>query len=191
MFAAVAKHMIAKYGESVAGRYLSKAPPKLMDDKSFWSQVNELWRNFLIIVAVPDKPGTRRVFKMTFESKVEFRRQAKWYLRFAQSMGWRAWRLELFIGGRGGSHHLEVAAPPGVDIIRIRARPRTAAPDRTKAVPDRTKGARRINLWHTGGVVITPGRSWIRPSRCSSSRHGSRGGAGGGPPMSASPCRRS
>jgi hypothetical protein len=134
LFAAVAEHMIAKYGKSVAGRYLSKAPEKLMDEKSFWSQVNELWRNFLIIVAVPDNPGTRRVFKMTFESKVEFRRQAKWYLRFAQSMGWRPWRLELLIGGRGGSHHLEVAAPPGVDIIRIRARPRTAVPDPAKYV---------------------------------------------------------
>ena len=53
------------------------------------------------------------------------------------------------------------------------------------------KGARRINLWHPGGVVITSGGSRIRPSRCSSSRRGSRGGAGGGPPMSASPCRRS
>jgi len=55
----------------------------------------------------------------------------------------------------------------------------------------RCKGARRINLWHPGGVVITPDRSRIRLSRCSSSRHGSRGGAGGGPPMPASPCRRS
>ena len=53
------------------------------------------------------------------------------------------------------------------------------------------KGARRINPWHPGGVVITSGRSRIRPSRCSSSRRGSRGGAGGGPPIPASACRRS
>ncbi len=59
------------------------------------------------------------------------------------------------------------------------------------AVALRVKGARRINLWHPGGVVIMRGRPLVRPSRCSSSRRGSRGGAGGGPPMPASPCRRS
>ena len=53
------------------------------------------------------------------------------------------------------------------------------------------KGARRINLWHARCVVIMPYRSLVRPSRCSSSRRGSHGGAGGGPPMSACPCRRS
>jgi hypothetical protein len=122
-------------GEDVASDYLDAAPPELADhDQSFWSQVNELWRNFLIIVAVPDEPGTRRVFKMTFESKIDFRRPGNLFKRIRQSMGWDAWQLEMYIGGRGGSHHLEVAAPPGVDIIRIRARPRTTVKDRTKYV---------------------------------------------------------
>jgi hypothetical protein len=128
LFAYMTKLMTVMYGkdsEDVAGRYLSvlKANP------SFWSQVNELWRNFLIIVAVPDKPRTRHVFKMTFESKIAFRQPKSMRLRIAQSMGWREWRLELFIGGRGGSQHLEIAAPPGVEIIRIRARPRAASMD--------------------------------------------------------------
>jgi hypothetical protein len=101
---------------------------ELGQDESFKSQVHELWRNFLIVVAVTDLPGTRRVFKMTFESKIEFRRPNESRNRIMENMGWRPWHLELFIGGRGGSHHLEVAAPPGVDIVRIRARPRTEEP---------------------------------------------------------------
>jgi hypothetical protein len=132
-FKAVSELMI-KRGENAGDGCLSATPAALQNDLSFKSQLNALWRNFLITVAVADTPGTRRVLKMTFESKVEFRRSAKWYLRFAQSMGWRPWRLELFIGGRGGSHHLEVAAPPGVDIIRIRARPRTKDADPTNYV---------------------------------------------------------
>jgi hypothetical protein len=102
----------------------------LEKNPSFWSQLNELWRNFLIIVAVPDKPRTRHVFKMTFESKIEFHQGGSMRQRIAQNMGWRAWRLELFIGGRGGSQHLEITAPPGVEIVRVRARP-LAADDST------------------------------------------------------------
>lgn len=129
LFKVVRDEMITKYGDGVAEDYLCKTPPELQLNESFWSQVNELWRNFLIIVPVKDKPRTRHVFKMTFESQVEFRKPGSWLLRIAQSMGWREWRLELFIGGRGGSHHLEVAAPPGVDLIRIRARPRAKIAD--------------------------------------------------------------
>ena len=95
----------------------------IKDDQSFWSQVNELWHNLPIVVAVADTPGTRRVLKMTFESKVEFRRPDRRWPRLLQSLGWQGRRLELFLGARGGNHHLEVAAPPGVEIIRIRARP--------------------------------------------------------------------
>jgi len=78
-------------------------------------------------VAVPDQPGTRRVFKMTFESKIEFPRSGGKRQRIAQSMGWREWRLKLYIGGRGGSQHLEIAAPPGVEVVRILAQPRKDA----------------------------------------------------------------
>ena len=136
---------LKEYGRDVAEHYLAVTPPELKDgaegkdgaeskDRSFWSQVNELWRNFLIIVAVPDEPGTRRVFKMTFESKINFRKPHGRVRRFVQTMGWQERQLELLIGGRGGSYHLEIAAPPQVDIIRIRARPRTADKDPTKYV---------------------------------------------------------
>jgi hypothetical protein len=128
-FRAVTDLMIARNVPDAAGKYLAEPPGELRKNQSFWSQVNELWRNFLIIVAVPDEPGTPRVLKMTFESKIEFRRPDRWRRRALESLGWRAWRLELFIGGRGGSHHLEVAAPAGVDIIRVRARPVNAESD--------------------------------------------------------------
>jgi hypothetical protein len=130
LFAYMTRLMTIKDGEDECARYLSA----LKGNLSFWSQVNELWRNFLIIVAVPDKPRSRHVFKMTFESKIGFRQAGSMRQRIAQSMGWRAWRLELFIGGRGGSQHLEIAAPPGVEIVRIRARPRAAAADRSTYV---------------------------------------------------------
>ena len=144
-FAEVYGLKLSKYGDAEAEHYLGVAPEGLKDgptgedgpevkDRSFWSQVNELWRNFLIIVAVPDEPGTRRVFKMTFESKIDFRTPDGWRRRLFQSMGWKERQLELLIGGRGGSYHLEVAAPPQVDIIRIRARPRTTDKDPTKYV---------------------------------------------------------
>lgn len=134
LFGVLAEFMIGKDRKNAAGRYLTEASWALRQNEPFWSQVNELWRNFLIIVAVQDKPGTRRVFKMAFESKVDFRWSDSRRKRIIQSMGWRQWQLELFIGGRGGSYHLEVAAPPGVDIIRIRARPRTIVEDRSKYV---------------------------------------------------------
>jgi hypothetical protein len=95
----------------------------LEESPQFVSQLTELWRNFLIVVAVPDEPGTRRVLKMSFESQITFRRPRDPFRRLLQSLGWRSWRLDVFIGGRGGSHHLEVAAPAGVDIVQISARP--------------------------------------------------------------------
>jgi hypothetical protein len=95
----------------------------LEQSTQFVSQLTELWRNFLIIVAVPDQPGTRRVLKLSFESRITFRRPRDWFRRLLQSLGWRSWRLDVFIGGRGGSHHLEIAAPAGVDIVQISAQP--------------------------------------------------------------------
>ena len=91
--------------------------------KSFGSQVAELSRNFIIVAAVAGPPGTRRVLKLGFESDIKFRLPKGRLRRLLQSLGWRAWRLDVLIGGRGGSHHLEVAAPRGVDIVQISARP--------------------------------------------------------------------
>jgi hypothetical protein len=102
---------------------LEKAVEGLKADNVFARQIKELWRNFLIVIAVPDLPGTRRVVKLTFESEVTFRKPKARSRRLLESLGWRAWRLDVFVGGRGGSYHLEVAAPTGVDIVQISARP--------------------------------------------------------------------
>ena len=102
---------------------LDQTPEFKSQVKSFDSQLAELSRNFIVVAAVTGLPGTRRVLKLTFESDIKFRLPKDWLSRLWQSLGWRAWRLDVLIGGRGGSHHLEVAAPPGVDIVQISARP--------------------------------------------------------------------
>jgi hypothetical protein len=102
---------------------LHQTPEFKSQVKSFNSQMAELSRNFIVVAAVTGLPGTRRVLKLTFESDIKFRLPKDWMSRLWQSLGWRAWRLDVLIGGRGGSHHLEVAAPPGVDIVQISARP--------------------------------------------------------------------
>lgn len=107
-----------------------KAIARLRDNYVFFGQLSELWRNYLIVIAVADPPGKRRVIKLAFESEVTFRKPKSVGLRLVQNLGWRSWRLDVYLGGRGGSHHLEVAAPAGIDIVQIRiipAVPRRAA----------------------------------------------------------------
>jgi hypothetical protein len=104
----------------------------LMKDELFRSQLEELARNFVVLAAVTSPPQTRRIVKLTFESPITFRTPTGLPLRLMQSAGWRCWRADVPIGGRGGSSHLEAAAPPGVDIVRIVVTPwgerRPAAP---------------------------------------------------------------
>jgi hypothetical protein len=102
---------------------LQAAIAKLKGNYVFFGQLTELWHNYIIVVAVSDPAGTRRIIKLAFESEVKFRKPKSRGLRLLQHLGWRSWRLDVYLGGRGGSHHLEVAAPPGVDIVRIRMRP--------------------------------------------------------------------
>jgi hypothetical protein len=102
---------------------LRRYAARLMADELFRSQLEDLARTFVVPAAVTSPPGTRRIVKLAFESPVIFRPPRGRLLRLMQSSGWRCWRLEVTIGGRGGSHHLEAAAPPGVDIVRITARP--------------------------------------------------------------------
>jgi len=96
---------------------------KLMEDEQFRNQLEELARNFVVLAAVTSPPKTRRIVKLTFESPITFRTPTGLSLRLMQSAGWRCWRADVPIGGRGGSHHLESAAPPGVDIVRIKVTP--------------------------------------------------------------------
>jgi hypothetical protein len=96
---------------------------KLMVDRTFRSLLEELAQNYLVVVAVPTNSRTRRIVKLTSERTVTFWSRKSIWWRLPQSLGWRCWPLDVLIGGRGGSHHLEVAAPPGVDVVRIVARP--------------------------------------------------------------------
>ncbi len=91
----------------------------LMNDELFRSQLEELHRNFVVLAAVTSPPGSRRIVKLSFESPVAWGTPKSLLLRPVQSVGWSCWRADVPIGGRGGSHHLEAAAPPGVDIVRI------------------------------------------------------------------------
>lgn len=96
---------------------------RLMSNVGFRSQIEELAQNYLVYVGLTGAPGTRRVIKLSSERTVDFwARRSKWK-RFIQSLGWRYWQVDVLLGGRGGSHHLEVAAPPGVDVVRVVARP--------------------------------------------------------------------
>jgi hypothetical protein len=90
---------------------------------AFASQLEELARDSLLVVAVPDPPGTGRVLELSFESDISFRRPERWWHRPLQSLGWQPWNLDVLVGGRGGAYHLEVASPAGVDIMQISARP--------------------------------------------------------------------
>jgi hypothetical protein len=95
---------------------------QLMANKDFRCQVEELAQNFVVHVATKTDPGTRRIIKLTYESHAPRRAVAGgWLSKFRQSLGWRLWQFDVLIGARGGSYHLEVAAPPGVDVVGISA----------------------------------------------------------------------
>jgi hypothetical protein len=98
----------------------------LMEGEDFRSQLEELARNLVVLAAVTSPPKTRRVVKLTFESPITYRTPRGLPLRLIQSAGWRCWRVDVPIGGRGGIHHLEAASPPGVDIVQIRVTPGVA-----------------------------------------------------------------
>jgi hypothetical protein len=95
----------------------------LFADKGFRSKLYELGENFVVLASVADTPGTRRILKLAFESAVTFQHPHGWWRKVRQLFGWRDWRLEVMLGGRGGSGHLEVAAPTGVDISKMVAVP--------------------------------------------------------------------
>jgi hypothetical protein len=94
---------------------------RLMLSANFRSRIEELAKNFVVHVGLTDPPETRRIIKLAYESEVTFGRPKGRTRRLLQSLGWRCWPVDLLIGGRGGSHHLEVAAPAGVDVVGITA----------------------------------------------------------------------
>jgi hypothetical protein len=91
----------------------------LMRVEGFRSQLEVLARNIVVLAAVTNPPKTRRIVKLTFEDRITYLPQKGLPRRLMQSAGWLCWPVEVPIGGSGGIHHLEAAAPPGVDIVRI------------------------------------------------------------------------
>jgi hypothetical protein len=100
----------------------SRTAAALMTDTSFRSLLEELSQNFIVLVPVADTPS-RRIVKLAFEGAAQFERPKNPLRRLLWSIGWSCWRAGVNLGARGGSEHLEVAAPPGVDIVRILADP--------------------------------------------------------------------
>jgi hypothetical protein len=96
---------------------------RLMSSGNFRNRIEELAQNFIVHVGVQDPCGARRVIKLGYEGQVTFARPRGRLRRLWQSMGWRCWQVAVLAGGRGGSYHLEVAAPPGVDVVGITADP--------------------------------------------------------------------
>ena len=135
---------------------------RLMASRDFRSQVEELAQNFVVHVPMKTAPGTRRIIKLAYESYAPRRKGPGGGLRkFWQSLGWRLWQFDVLIGGRGGSYHLEVAAPPGVDVVGITA-------DRLEARQPGPKVSwrrrfttkvwwRRIVLWEPVADASVPG----------------------------------
>jgi hypothetical protein len=111
---------------------------ELMRKKVFRSQLEELAQDFVVCVSVPSPPGTQRIVKLASDQPISFWRHLSLLGRLGQSLGWLSWPVDVLIGGRGGNHHLEVAAPPGVDITRIIAEP--AVGDEPGPPPIRARG---------------------------------------------------
>ena len=96
---------------------------RLMKNTSFRSQLVELEQNFVMHAAVPCKPGTRLIVKWSSEVPISFGTDRPVWRRLGESLGLLCWTFKVQIGATGGSHHLEVAAPPDVNIVQIIAKP--------------------------------------------------------------------
>jgi hypothetical protein len=102
---------------------IGQAAERLMNDEGFGGQLSDLAENYLLCVGVSDPAGQRRVIKISWERPIIFGAARKFREWAAKSIGWRHWEARTYIGASGGSHHLEVVSPPGVDIVRMKARP--------------------------------------------------------------------
>jgi hypothetical protein len=131
------------------GEKVGLAAFRLMASAYFRRTIEDLSRNFIIYVCVRNPPQ-RRIIKLAYEGQVRFTRPAGWFQRIWQSLGWRPWQVDLRIGAKGGSHHLEVTAPPGVDVIGI-----TADPAWTEGQAGPEAAHRRRSLWtRLRGIVV-------------------------------------
>jgi hypothetical protein len=141
---------------------------RLIARELFRSRIRELAQNYVVHVGASTPIGSRRIIKLSYESEIRFARPKSRLRRFWQSLGWRAWQVDVLIGGSGGSHHLEVTAPPGVDIVGITADPvlQPPGPDRPPWHRRLASGARRLAtargwaellVWHPAATYAVSG----------------------------------
>ena len=97
-----------------------RATSRLVRDEVFFGLLGQLRNNFIACVEIAGKPGTRRIIKLSYERRIAAWSDVPFMRRIS---GWGCWPFTVLIGGTGGSHHLEVAAPPGVDVVDILAQP--------------------------------------------------------------------
>ena len=131
---------------------------RLMASAYFRRMVEDLSRNFLVHICVRTPPQ-RRIIKLAYEGQVRFTRPAGRFQRIWQSLGWRAWQVDVRIGAKGGSHHLEVTAPDGVDIVGITADPawtegQVEPAHRRRSLRARLRG---IVIWAPDAAIAAPG----------------------------------
>jgi hypothetical protein len=125
--AAMTVRRAAEAGLDHVGSHVIEAAYRLMSNAQFRSQLEELARNYVVYVGVTTEPDVRRIVKLTSERSVDFWARKSLVKRVLQRLGWRCWPVDVLLGGRGGSHHLEVAAPRGVDVVEVVARPNDPA----------------------------------------------------------------
>lgn len=148
-FAVQAEHQARRRWDAL-GEAVGLTAFRLMADAYFRRMIEDLSKNFIVHICVRTPPQ-RRIIKLGYEGQVRFTRPAGRLQRIWQSLGWRAWQVDLRIGAKGGSHHLEVTAPDGVDIVGI-----TADPSWTEGRAEPVHRRRPFWEWLRGVVVWTP-----------------------------------
>ena len=119
--------------------------------------MEELALNFIVHVGVRIPPGARRIIKLAYEAKKSFARPKGRLRRLWQSLGWRCWQVDMLIGARGGSYHLEVAAPPGIDVVGITAKQYLEKTSKEEKASKKIRWWHRLIYWEPGAAIAVPG----------------------------------
>ena len=102
---------------------LMRKAPELVSDPSFEMFLAEVKRGFLLAIEAPLNLGERRIFKFRFLEAYSLSRTEKDVRgTIDESLGWAPTQIELGVPsvGLGKSYHMEVNAPPGLNVSRLR-----------------------------------------------------------------------
>lgn len=155
----------------------------LANDDDFAPLAGLLASNFILAVPLTDAPGRRRILKYTFETHGDQPRLALppplgWLMRLSvfavsgastpaettympfllwvsRAIGWstKAVKIETNAVSYGGSYHLEVEAPDGLQITRARLQSR----DRSQTFRDIPETLQRVHLYAPKAAMTQPG----------------------------------